>query len=154
MPQISPDIKNQRKIIWVKGNNLLTFEPSINRIFTAFAGLAPGVNCGTALLDVKAAACAPRLLLRQSSTETLEMRRCPPGVFQACSSPRSTISWTDRTARPSRLAASSVLQGRSVSVTTSSICSGPSVHRFRHATNQDPAMTRKYLRSLPFTSID
>ena len=44
------------------------------------------------------------------STEARAMRRCPPGVFQAWSSPRSTISCTERTAMPRACATSRVVQ--------------------------------------------
>ena len=52
---------------------------------------------------------APRCA-SQARMEAREMRRWPPGVFQACRSPRSTISCTERTAMPSHWAASVVEQ--------------------------------------------
>ena len=54
---------------------------------------------------------APLTLGQPALHRGARMRRWPPGVFQASSSPRSTISCTDRTASPSRLATSMVVWG-------------------------------------------
>ena len=59
---------------------------------------------------VAGAGAAPPRPASQASSELRRMRRCPPGVFQAWSSPRSTISCTERTAMPRRCAASVVEQ--------------------------------------------
>jgi hypothetical protein len=50
-----------------------------------------------------------RLRCNQARSDSAVMRRCPPGVFHASRSPRSTISCTERTAMPSRRATSSVV---------------------------------------------
>ena len=52
---------------------------------------------------------ASRTTASQRSSDSREMRRWPPGVFQACRSPRSTMSCTERTAMPSIFATSMVV---------------------------------------------
>ena len=47
---------------------------------------------------------------RNASTDAVRMRRWPPAVFHASSVPFSTICWTVPGDRPSRLAATEVLQ--------------------------------------------